>query len=82
MMRLGKRYPKIKEFMKMPGMGTIGAHFCEAFNQVLHRFETKQKLSRYRKLGIHDRSSNGRLLAYKLLDRAGNGVLKSVSYRA
>ena len=81
MLRLGRRYPEIKEFMKMAGMGPIGAHVFDAFIQTPHRFATKQKLWRYCKLGIVDRSTGGRPLAYKRLDRAGNGELKAVSYR-
>ena len=81
MIRLGQRYPEIKEFMKMPGLGPIGAHVLDAFIQTPHRFATKQKLWRYCKLGIVDRSSSGKPLAYKRLDRAGTGELKAVSYR-
>ena len=82
MVQLGKRYPEIPEFMKMPGVGPIGAHVFDAFVQTPHRFATKQKLWRYCKLGIVERSSNGKPLAYKRLDRAGNAELKAVSYRA
>ena len=82
MVQLGKRYPEIPEFMKMPGMGPIGAHVFDAFVQTPHRFATKQKLWRYCKLGIVERSSNGKPLAYKRLDRAGSAELKAVSYRA
>ena len=81
MIRLGQRYPEIKEFMKMPGVGPIGAHVFDAFIQTPHRFATKQKLWRYCKLGIVDRSSSGKPLAYKRLDRAGTGEFKAVSYR-
>ena len=81
MVRLGRRYPEIREFMKMPGVGPISAHVFSAFIQTPHRFATHQKLWRYCKLGIVDRSSSGKPLAYKRLDRAGNGELKAVSYR-
>lgn len=80
--RLGRRYREIRQFMKMPGVGPIGAHVFDAYVQTPHRFATKQKLWRYCRLGIVDRSSNGKPLAYKRLDRAGNGELKAMSYRA
>ena len=82
MLACGKRYSEIGEFMKMPGVGPIGAHVFDAFIQTPHRFATRQKLWRYCKLGIVDRSSNGKPLMYKRLDRAGNGELKAMSYRA
>ncbi len=82
MLRLGRKYKEIKEFMKMPGIGPIGAHVFDAFIQTPHRFATKQKVWRYCKLGIVDRSSAGKPLAYKRLDKAGVGELKAVSHRA
>ncbi len=82
MVRLGKRYPEIQEFLKMPGVGPVGAHVFDAYIQTPHRFATKQKLWRYCKLGIVKRSSNGKPLAYHRLDHAGNGELKAMSYRA
>ena len=41
-----------------------------------------QQLWRYCRLGILDRSSDGKPLAYQQLDRCGHGVLKAISYRA
>ncbi len=81
MIRQGKRYPEIREFMKMPGVGPIGAHVFDAFIQTPHRFATKQKSWRYCKLGVLERSSSGKPLAYKRLDRSGSGALKAVSYQ-
>ena len=82
MIRLGRKYNEIKQFMKMPGMGPIGAHVFDAYIQTPHRFATKQKLWRYCKLAVVDRSSAGKPLAYKRLDKAGVGELKAISYRA
>ena len=41
MIELGRRYPEIGEFMKMPGVGPVGAHVFDAFIQTPHRFATK-----------------------------------------
>ena len=41
MIVLGRRYPEIGEFMKMPGVGPVGAHVFAAFIQTPHRFATK-----------------------------------------
>jgi transposase len=80
--RLGRRYPEIKRFRKVPGIGTIGSHVYDAFVQTPERFANKKKLWRYFRLGITDRSSDGKPLGYKRLDRSGIGELKALSYRA
>jgi transposase len=82
MKRLARRYPEIKEFKKIPGIGPIGAITFDAFVQTPDRFPDKHKLWRYCRLGIIDRSSDGKPLGYKRLDRSGIGELKAVSYRA
>ena len=79
---LGRSYPEIKEFIKMPGMGPIGAHTFDAYIQTPHRFAKRSRLWRYCRLGVTDRSSDGKPLGYKRLDKSGIGELKAVSYRA
>lgn len=80
--RLGRQYPEINEFMKMPGIGRIGALIFSAYIQTPDRFQRKQQLWRYCKLAVTDRSSDGKPLGFKRLDKAGNGELKAMSYRA
>jgi transposase len=80
--RLSRKYPEIKEFLKVPGVGIIGATIYNAYIQTPDRFTRKQYLWRYCKLAVTDRSSDGKPLAHKRLDRAGNGELKAMSYRA
>lgn len=82
MLHLGRRYREIREFRKMPGVGPVISHIFDAYIQTPHRFATKQKLWRYCKLGVTERSSGGKRLAHKRLDRSGNGELKSASYHA
>lgn len=79
---MARRYPEIREFKKIPGIGPIGAIPFDAFVQTPERFPNKHKLWRYCKLGIVEKSSDGKPLGFKRLDRAGIGELKSVSYRA
>jgi transposase len=79
---LGRKYPEIKEFQKIPGIGEILAHIFDAFIQTPHRFANKHKLWRYCRLGISDRSSDGKPLGYKRLDRSGLSELKALSYYA
>jgi transposase len=82
MKQLGRKYAEIKEFMKIPGIGEVLAHIFDAFIQTPHRFATKRQLWRYCRLGITDRSSDGKPLGFKRLDRSGLGELKSLSYHA
>jgi transposase len=82
MKQLGRKYPEIKEFQKMPGIGEILSHIFDAFIQTPHRFRNKRKLWRYCRLGITDRSSDGKPLGFKRLDRSGVSELKALSYRA
>jgi transposase len=82
MKRLGRNYPEIRQFKKIPGIGDIGAHVFDAFIQTPHRFATKSKLFKYCRLAVRERSSDGKPLGYKRLDRSGVGELKALSYRA
>ena len=82
MKRLGRKYPEIKEFKKIPGIGDILAHIFDAFIQTPDRFANKRQLWRYCRLGITDRSSDGKPLGFKRLDKSGIPELKSLSYRA
>lgn len=72
MVELGKRYPEIVQFKRMPGIGVVGSHVFSAFLQTPHRFANKRKLWQYCRLGIRQRSSAGKPLAYQCLDRSGS----------
>ncbi len=78
----GRKYPEIKEFKKVPGIGDILAHIFDAFIQTPERFSNKRALWRYCRLGVTDRSSDGKPLGYKRLDRSGVAELKSLPYQA
>jgi transposase len=82
MKQMGRKYPEIKEFKKIPGVGDIGALIFDAFIQTPHRFANRSCLWRYCRLGVTDHSSDGKPLGYKRLDRNGVSELKSISYRA
>jgi transposase len=82
MVRLGKAFPEIGRLQTVPGVGCIGAHLFVAMIQEPARFATHQQLFRYCRLGIRDRTSDGKPLGYEQLDRTGHGVLKGISYRA
>ena len=80
--KLGRNYPEIKQFMKIPGIADVHAHLFDAFIQTPHRFAKTSQLWKYCRLSITDRSSDGKPLGYKRIDRAGIGELKALSYRA
>ena len=82
MISLGRNYPEIKEFKKIPGMGISGPHTFDAYIQTPHRFAKANRLWKYCRLGVTDRTSDGKPLGYKRLDKSGIGELKALSYRA
>jgi transposase len=82
MLACGRNYPEIAEFARIPGVGPVGAHVFDAFVQTPERFSSKQKLWRYCRLAVTDRSSDGKPLGFRRLDRQGNPDLKAVSYWA
>ena len=82
MIELGQKFPEIARLKTVPGIGRIGANVFVAYIQEPGRFATAQQLLRYCRLGIRDRSSDGKPLGFQQLDRCGHGVLKAISYRA
>jgi transposase len=82
MTALGRGYPEINEFKKIPGMGPIGAHTFDAYIQTPYRFAKRSRLWRYCRLAVTDCSSDGKPLGYKRLDKSGVSELKALSYRA
>jgi transposase len=78
----GRRYPEIAQFMKMPGIGVVGAHVFDAIIQTPDRFETKSKVWKYCQLAVTERSSDGKPLARRRMDSRGNPELKAMSYMA
>jgi transposase len=80
--RMGRSYPEIAIFQKIPGVGPVGACVFSAFLMTPHRFATASKLFRYCRLSVTDRSSDNKPLGYKRLERHGCPQLKSMSYHA
>ena len=82
MVALGRKYPEIKKFKKIPGIGDISAHVFDAFIQTPDRFTKRSKLWRYCRMGVTDRSSDGKPLGYRRLDRSGISEIKALIYQA
>jgi len=82
MIALGRKYPEIKKFKNIPGIGDISAHVFDAFIQTPDRFTNRSKLWRYCRMGVTDRSSDGKPLGYRGLDRSGISEIKALIYQA
>ncbi|MHC4858170.1 MAG: transposase [Planctomycetota bacterium] len=82
MTALGRKYPEIKEFKKLPGIGSVGAITYDAYIQTPHRFARRNRMWKYCRTAVTDRTSDGKPLGYKRLDKAGIGELKALSHRA
>jgi transposase len=80
--RQARQYPEIARFQTVPGVGLIGAARFSAYIQTPYRFSSKRKLWRYCRLGITERSSDGKRLGPRRLDHTGLGRLKDVSRKA
>jgi transposase len=80
--RVGRQFWEVGEFKKIPGIGVIGAHVFSAIIEDPARFATRQKLIKYARLSITDRSSDGKPLGYQRLERRGHRELKTLSYHA
>jgi len=82
MKQLGRNYAEIREFKKIPGIADIGAHVFDAFIQTPQRFAKKNRLWKYCRLSVTDRSSDGKPLGFQRIEKSGIGELKALSYRA
>lgn len=80
--RVGRQFWEVSEFKKVPGIGIVGAHVFSAIIEDPSRFATRQKLIKYARLAITDRSSDGKPLGYQRLERRGHRELKTLSYHA
>jgi len=82
MKKMSKNWPIIEKFMGVPGIGLVLACRFVAYIQTPWRFSTKRKLWKFCSLGITDRSSDGKSLGYRRLDRNGVSALKGLSSTA
>jgi len=76
-----KRYPEIKQFMEMPGIGLVHAVTISAIIETPHRFANKKKLWMYAGVGLMERSSGEKVYSRKLT-REYNRPLKNAIRQA
>ena len=61
-----KKYPEIKKFIKIPGIGLIHAVTISAIMETPHRFANKKKIWMYAGVGLMERSSGEKVYSKKL----------------
>ena len=76
-----KKYPEIKKFRKVPGIGLIHASTISAIIETPHRFANKKKLWMYAGIGLMERSS-GETVYSRKLTREYNRPLKNAIKKA
>lgn len=76
-----KRYPEIKQFMEIPGIGLVHAVTISAIIETPHRFANKKKLWMYAGVGLMERSSGEKVYSRKLT-REYNRPLKNAIKQA
>lgn len=80
--RMSKKYPEVLAFQDIPGIADVGSNVFSAIVEDPHRFAEVSRLWRFCRLGIVDKSSDGKPLGYQRLDKRGHGELKNVAYTA
>lgn len=80
--KTGKEFWEIPEFMKIPGIGPVGAHLFSGYIQTPYRFRHAGQLIKFCSLSIRKFTSDGRKVRSERLSKAGHGCLKGVAYTA
>lgn len=76
----GQDFWEIPEFMKMPGIGPVGAHTFSGYIQTPHRFVRRGQLIRFCQLGVRRFTSDGKKARNERLSKAGHGCLKNLAH--
>lgn len=80
--RHGQKYWEIAEFTKIPGVGPLGAHLFSALIEDPKRFKHRSQVYKFCQLAVISRSSSGKQIGRKCLNKRGYGELKAMSHRA
>lgn len=78
--KTGTSFKEIKEFLKIPGIGPVGAHTFSGYIQTPHRFQRAGQLIKYCKLGVRKFTSDGKPVRSERLSKAGHGRLKNLAH--
>jgi hypothetical protein len=80
--RLGRQFWEIAEFKKCPASAKSAPMSLARSSRIRPASPAGEKLIKYARLAITDRSSDGKPLGYKRLERRGHRELKNLSYHA
>lgn len=80
--RTGKQFWEIGEFLKIKGIGDIGAHIFSGYVQTPHRFRRAGQLIKFSQLAVRQFTSDGRAVRSQRLSKAGHGCLKNLAHTA
>lgn len=78
--KTGASFWEIKEFMKIPGIGPVGAHTFSGYIQTPHRFRRAGQLIKFCKLAVRKFTSDGKNVRSERLSKSGHGRLKNLAH--
>ncbi len=78
--KTGSSFWEIAEFLKIPGIGPVGAHTFSGYIQTPHRFKRAGQLIKYYKLAVRKFTSDGKPVRSERLSKAGHGRLKNLAH--
>jgi len=82
MIQTGGLFWEIAEFLRIPGIGPIGAHMFSGYIQTPHRFRRSRQLIQFCQLGVRSFTSDGKRVRRERLSKAGHGCLKNLAHIA
>ena len=78
--KTGESFWEIREFLKISGVGPVGAHTFSGYIQTPHRFRRAGQLIKFCSLAVRKFTSDGKPVRSERLSRAGHGRLKNVAH--
>lgn len=75
-------FDEVAEYLKMPGIGPVGACTFSGYIQNPNRFSRPGQLIKFCKLGVRHFTSDGKKVRNPRLSKAGHGVLKNLAHVA
>jgi transposase len=82
MQKTAKGFAEIAEYLKMPGIGPVGACTFSGYIQNPYRFTRAGQLIKFCKLGVRHFTSDGKKVRNPRLSKSGHGVLKNLAHVA
>ena len=77
-----KAFDEVTEYLKIPGIGPVGACTFSGYIQNPNRFSRPGQLIKFCKLGVRHFTSDGKKVRNPRLSKAGHGILKNLAHVA